>query len=83
METKMLTISILKSLKEKCLCLNEINQKLEMDKLSFEPKMLFMSISKLLINDYILSNWIPDQQGHLVKHYYLAKNGLKYIEYHN
>jgi len=83
MENKMLTISILKSLKEKYLCLNEIYQKLEMDKVGFEPKMLFMSMSKLLLNNYLLSNWIPDKNGHLVKHYYLAQNGLKYIEQNN
>jgi hypothetical protein len=83
MENKNLAIHILKSLEAQYLCLNDLYQKLKMNKVDFESKMLFMNLSKLQLSNFLLSNWIPNHDGYLVKHYYLTKNGLKYIQQNN
>jgi len=80
MENKSLIISILKSLEERYLCLNDLCQKLKMNKVNFESKILYMSLSELQLGNFLLSNWIPNQDGLLEKHFYLTRNGLKYIQ---
>jgi hypothetical protein len=83
MENKKLTILILKSLEEMYLNSNDLLTKLKMKSEIFEQKSLFMQLSSLLLNNFILSNWIPDRNGHLVKYYYLSRYGLKYIQQNN
>jgi DNA-binding PadR family transcriptional regulator len=80
MENKNLAIIILKSLEERYLCFNDLCQKLQMNKVEFESKMLYMSLSKLQLSNLLLANWLPNEDGLLEKHFYLTRNGLKYIQ---
>ena len=83
MENNILVFSILKTLEEKYMCFNDICLKLNNNKVEFEQKMLFMLLSKLQLNNILLPNCIPDQNGFLVKYYFLTRNGQKYIQQNN
>jgi hypothetical protein len=83
MENKILLFSILKTLEEKYMNFNDICLKLKNNKVEFEQKMLFMLLSKLQLNNFLLPNCIPDQKGLLVKYYFLTRNGQKYIQQNN
>jgi hypothetical protein len=80
MENNILLFSILKTLEEKYMCFNDICLKLRNNKVDFEQKKLFMLLSKLQLNNFLLPNCIPDQNGLLVKYYFLTRNGQKYIQ---
>jgi hypothetical protein len=83
METNILVFSILRTLEEKYMSFNDICLKLRNNKVEFEQKMLFMLLSKLQLNKFLLPNCIPDQKGFLVKYYFLTRNGQKYIQQNN
>jgi len=83
MKNNDLTLNILNSLKDKCLCLTDICIRLHMEKIEFESKMLYMSLSKLQMGNYLLTNLIHDENGALLKYYYLTRDGLKFIQQYN
>ena len=70
---------ILKVLKEKYACANEIKQKLESAHFNYQGKDFFPVLSHLIINKYLCYNWI-NKTGNPVKYYHLTLNGNEYYK---
>jgi PadR family transcriptional regulator PadR len=80
MKNENLAFIILKSLEEHYLCALEICTKLKMNRIEFDEKIFYPTLSRLQLQNYLCCNWIQNENGFPVKYYHLTKNGLKFIK---
>ena len=78
-ENTKLTYYLLKVLKKKYACANEIKQKLELGHINYQGKDFFPALSHLLLNKYLCYNWI-NKSGSQVKYYHLTRNGSSFLK---